>query len=178
MLFITTLNNNLCSQKLQIYSFAIDIKRLTDLVVSIIFLLILNKKGLYGQKLQIYSFEFTNRRKAMARGKKQIEGQYELELFNYDSTNYVVQSNLLVMSKQTLKLNSSKIIRAAIMQVVKEDMDFKIYKISLKELADLLGIDTSNLYRCIMDIIKDIQNNCYISVGTSIKVSVGCRTFT
>lgn len=95
----------------------------------------------------------------MARGQKQIEGQYELELFNYDPSNYVVQSNLLVMSKQTLKLNSSKIIRAAIMQVVKEDMDLKVYKISVKELADLIGIDPSNLYRCILDIIADIQNN-------------------
>ena len=44
-------------------------------------------------------------------------------VFNFcmDTTNYVVQSNALVGGKQALKLNSAKLIRSAIMQVVKED---------------------------------------------------------
>lgn len=71
----------------------------------------------------------------MARGKKQkqIDGQLCLFDFCTDSSNYVVQANTLIGGKQALKLNSAKLIRAAIMQVVKEDTELKPFLINLKE---------------------------------------------
>ena len=56
----------------------------------------------------------------MARGQKQVEGQISFN-FCLEPSNYVVQSNELINGKQALKLNSAKLIRSAIMQVVKED---------------------------------------------------------
>ena len=94
----------------------------------------------------------------MARGKKQIEGQM---VFNFcmDTTNYVVQSNALVGGKQALKLNSAKLIRSAIMQVVKEDEELKPYIITIHDLSELLHIPSSNIYRDIDEITNDIINN-------------------
>ena len=53
----------------------------------------------------------------LSRGKKQIEGQLSFD-FCLDARNYVVQANTLIGGKQALKLNSAKLIRSAIMQVV------------------------------------------------------------
>lgn len=76
-----------------------------------------------------------------------------------DKTNYVVQSNDLINSKQALKLNSAKLIRAAIMQVVATDTELKPYYISIPDLSRLLGVDASNLYRDIDEITIDIISN-------------------
>lgn len=95
---------------------------------------------------------------AMARGKKQIGGQLFFN-FSLDSGNYIVQANDLIGGKQSLKLNSAKLIRAAIMQIVPEDEDLKPYIITIKELAKLLKVSESNLYRDIDDITDDIIKN-------------------
>lgn len=95
----------------------------------------------------------------MPRGKKQIEGQMSFEEFSLDIRNYVVQHNNLINGKQSLKLNSAKLIRSAIMQIVFEDEELKPYIISIKDLAALLGIPASNIYRDIKDIIYDIHHN-------------------
>lgn len=94
----------------------------------------------------------------MARGKKQIEGQLSFE-FCLDSRNYVVQANSLIGGKQALKLNSAKLIRSAIMQVVRDDEKLKPYIITIKELAELLGIPASNIYRDVEEITDDIIKN-------------------
>lgn len=94
----------------------------------------------------------------MARGKKQIEGQLSFD-FCLDTRNYVCQANSLVGGKQALKLNSAKLIRAAIMQVVRDDEELKPYIITISELAELLNVPKSNIYRDIDDITNDILNN-------------------
>ena len=94
----------------------------------------------------------------MARGKKQIEGQLSFN-FSLDTGNYVVQANDLVGGKQSLKLNSAKLIRAAIMQIVPDDDELKPYVITIKELSELLKVSESNLYRDIDDITDDIIKN-------------------
>lgn len=94
----------------------------------------------------------------MARGKKQIEWQLSFN-FSLDTGNYVVQANDLVGGKQSLKLNSAKLIRAAIMQIVPEDEELKPYVITIKELSELLKVSESNLYRDIDDITDDIIKN-------------------
>lgn len=98
----------------------------------------------------------------MARGKKDVgntEYDLDFQIFDGNVRNYICQKNELVMSKQSLKLNSSKLIRAAIMQVVREDEDLKPYLVSIKDLATLLGVSESNLYRDIRDIVQDITSN-------------------
>ena len=75
----------------------------------------------------------------MPRGNKQIDGQISFD-FCIDTRNYVVQANSLIGGKQALKLNSAKLIRSAIMQVVREDEELKPYVITIKELSELLGV--------------------------------------
>lgn len=94
----------------------------------------------------------------MARGKKQIEGQLSFD-FCLDTRNYVVQANALIGGKQALKLNSAKLIRSAIMQVVREDEELKPYIVTINELSDLLNVPASNIYRDIEDITDDIIKN-------------------
>lgn len=94
----------------------------------------------------------------MARGHKQIEGQLTFD-FCLDTRNYVVQANNLIGGKQALKLNSAKLIRAAIMQIVPEDAELKPYIVTIKDLADLLGVPASNIYRDIEEITDDIIKN-------------------
>lgn len=99
----------------------------------------------------------------MPRGSKkysqELKGQIELFEFSTNPTNYVVQSNLLVSAKQTQKLNSIKLLRAAIMQVVVSDEEFKPYIVSVNELAKLLNISQTNIYRDIESIVDDIMKN-------------------
>lgn len=94
----------------------------------------------------------------MPRGKKQTEGQISFD-FCMNTENYVVQANKLIGGRQALKLNSAKLIRSAIMQIVRDDEELKPYIITIKELADLLGVPTSNIYRDVEDITDDIISN-------------------
>lgn len=96
----------------------------------------------------------------MARGKKteKIDGECVFD-FCTDASNYVVQANSLIGGKQALKLNSAKLIRSAIMQLVKEDEELKPYIITIKEFAKLLQIDESNVYKYADEITDDIIKN-------------------
>lgn len=91
----------------------------------------------------------------MSRGNKQIDGQLTFD-FCLDAGNFVVQSNNLILGKQSLKLNSAKLIRSAIMQIIPEDEELKPYVITISELSSLLGVPASNLYRDIEEITDDI----------------------
>ncbi len=94
----------------------------------------------------------------MARGQKQMDGQLSFN-FCLDARNYVVQANNLIGGRQALKLNSAKLIRSAIMQVVRDDEELKPYIITIKDLAELLGVPASNIYRDVESITDDIISN-------------------
>lgn len=79
--------------------------------------------------------------------------------FCLDTYNYVVQANELVSGKQALKLNSAKLIRCAIMQIVMEDEELKPYIITISDLSKLLNVPSSNIYRDIKEITDDIIKN-------------------
>lgn len=82
--------------------------------------------------------------------------------FSSNTENYVCQKNDLIMAHQSLGLNALKLIRAAIMQIKPEDERPLEYKISIKELANLLQVSSEDLYRKkngIEDIIKVITSN-------------------
>lgn len=97
----------------------------------------------------------------MARGNKQpIIETYKMSEY---PNGYVCQSNDLANTKQNLKLNSAKLVRAAIMQISKDDIEIKPYLLTIKEMSTLLGISESNLYRDAKLIAADIiQNPIYI----------------
>lgn len=71
----------------------------------------------------------------------------EAKDMNLNSSNLVVMSNDLIKSKSNLSLNEIKILRLAIMQVIKEDKDLQTYKVNVTELADLLAIDRHGIYQ-------------------------------
>lgn len=91
--------------------------------------------------------------------KNYIDGQMTLYDFCTNTSNYVAQANTIVLGKQNLKLNSAKLIRSAIMQVVREDAELKPYKISINDLSQMFGIKSNNLYTYIDDITDDIFHN-------------------
>ena len=94
----------------------------------------------------------------MSRGNKQIEGQLTFEMC-LNTENFVCQSNALVGGKQALKLNSAKLVRAAIMQIKPDDKEILPYKITIQDLAGLLNVSPTNIYRDINEITDDIINN-------------------
>ena len=72
--------------------------------------------------------------------------------------NYVVQANKMIIGRQNLKLNEAKLIRAIIMQILYDDMDFKPYIVSAKEFAKLIGnCDASNIYRTASELCSSIM---------------------
>ena len=94
----------------------------------------------------------------MARGKReavQVVGQLSLGDFSTDLSSYVAQSDTLITAKQSLKLNSAKLVRAAIKQITPEDKEFMPYIITVSEIAEMLNISPSNLYKDIWDITDD-----------------------
>lgn len=75
----------------------------------------------------------------------------ELIEMNMNKDNMVVMSNDLIKSRSSLSLNEVKLLRLAIMQIVKEDKDLKTYRVAVTDLAKLLDIPASNIYRDIDD---------------------------
>ena len=71
----------------------------------------------------------------------------DIKDMNLNSNNLVVMSNDLIKSKSNLSLNEIKILRLAIMQVIKEDKDLQTYKVNITDLAELLNIDRHDIYR-------------------------------
>lgn len=88
--------------------------------------------------------------------------------------HFVVMKNELILGEgksrgknvSGLSLNAIKLLRLTIMQCAKSDIGFKPYKISVKELSQLLKIDSSNLY-------KDIQDICVNLLGEIVLVGDG-----
>lgn len=95
----------------------------------------------------------------MARGKKQSQNYELAECMCVDLSNYVVQANLLILSKQNMSLKAMKLIRLAIMQIKPADKELRTYKISVKELADILDVNANNLYSCLPEVTKEMMKS-------------------
>ena len=87
---------------------------------------------------------------------------------NLESSYPVVMNNDLVMGRQAMGLNEAKLLRLAIMQIVKEDTELMEYTVKLTDLADLLGISSSNLYRDIRNICESLMKEV-IYIGDHLK---------
>lgn len=65
-----------------------------------------------------------------------------------------------------MTLQTARLIRLLITQVVKEDKDLKTYSCRISDLADFLNIDSSNLYRNIREICEcAMKSIVYIGTG-------------
>lgn len=77
---------------------------------------------------------------------------------NLTASYKVVMHNDLIKAPQTavMSLNAMKLLRTAIMNVVKQDSDFQTYCLTVSEFAELLGISETNFRRDgMMDSITD-----------------------
>ena len=94
----------------------------------------------------------------MNKRNNKINGQLCLDMC-LDDSYYVVQHNNLIAGKQSLSINAAKVLRVAIMQIVKDDEELKPYVITTRELADLLHITTDNIYRVIDNISDELMTS-------------------
>jgi len=81
----------------------------------------------------------------------------EINTVNYNKEHYAVMANEIIKGKQAMSLQEARLIRLLIMQVSKDDADFKTYKVNIHDLADFLDIDPSNLYREIREICQSLM---------------------
>lgn len=76
----------------------------------------------------------------------------------YNKNFSVVQANDLIRSKQDEQtILEARLIRLAISQVVENDSCFRTYSCSIAELANFLGINSSNVYSEIKDIASSLM---------------------
>ena len=85
----------------------------------------------------------------------------------YNKNYPVVMANKLVRArKDRLTTFEAKLLRLAISNIVELDTDLKTYSVSVAELADFLGIDSSNIYREVPQIAKSLfDKDIYIPTG-------------
>ena len=86
----------------------------------------------------------------------------------YNKNYPVVMANKLIRArKDRLTTFEAKLLRLAISNIVELDTDLKTYSVSVAELADFLGIDSSNIYREVPQIAKSLfSKKIYIPTGT------------
>lgn len=88
--------------------------------------------------------------------------KYEM---TYNADHYTVAANDIIRGKQSMTLQTARLIRLLITQVVKEDKDLKTYTCKISDLAKFLNVDSSNLYRNIRQIC-DCSMKSVVYIGT------------
>lgn len=88
--------------------------------------------------------------------------KYEM---TYNAEHYTVAANDIIKGKQSMTLQTARLIRLLITQVVKEDKDLKTYSCRIIDLAKFLNIDSSNLYKHIRTIC-DCAMKSVVYIGT------------
>ena len=85
----------------------------------------------------------------------------------YNKHYPVVMANKLVRArKDRLTTLEAKLLRLAISNIVELDTDLKTYSISVSELADFLGVSSSNIYAEVPQIAKSLlDKDIYIPCG-------------
>jgi hypothetical protein len=64
-----------------------------------------------------------------------------------DINNKITQSNDLVVAQYKLSLNEQKIMLCLISLIQPTDTDFKVYKLKIKDLLDILDIKNKKFYK-------------------------------
>lgn len=89
--------------------------------------------------------------------------KYEL---TYNSEHYTVAANDIIRGKQSMTLQTARLIRLLITQVVKEDKDLKTYTCRITDLANFFNIPKNNLYR-------DIEGICDTALKSLVYIGTG-----
>jgi plasmid replication initiation protein len=84
----------------------------------------------------------------------------------YNAEHYTVAANDIIRGKQSMTLQTARLIRLLITQVVKEDKDLKTYTCRISDLANFLNVDSSNLYR-------DIRQICSCAMFSTVSIGTG-----
>lgn len=97
----------------------------------------------------------------MPRGTRKYPGEEQLIISEFlpDTSLPVYQPYELINGRQSLQINSAKLVRASIMQLERGDTGFKPYIITVQKIAEMLNISKSNVYRDIEKIVDDIIKN-------------------
>jgi len=74
-----------------------------------------------------------------------------------DSDFWVCFKNEFVSAKQTPGLREAKLLRVVISQVLSDAKDFKSYKVRIKDLAKLMNIKPSSLYRDVKELCENLH---------------------
>ncbi|MFD1736292.1 replication initiation protein [Bacillus salitolerans] len=83
---------------------------------------------------------------------------WEEELTTRISPEYIVsQSNRLIETPQDLNLQERRIILTLASLIQPDDEDFRLHRIKVKDLADILGIQEKNYYRKVREIVVGLQ---------------------
>lgn len=69
----------------------------------------------------------------------------------------VTQSNQLIETRQNLSLQEKRIILTLISLIQPDEDNFRIHRIKVKDLADILGIDERNFYKKVEAVIQSLQ---------------------
>lgn len=89
--------------------------------------------------------------------------KYEM---TYNSEHYTVAANDLIRGKQSMNLQTARLIRLLITQVVKEDNDLKTYTCRISDLAKFFNVSKNNLYR-------DIKQICFDAMDSLVHIGDG-----
>lgn len=89
--------------------------------------------------------------------------KYEM---TYNSEHYTVAANDIIKGKQSMTLQTARLIRLLITQVVKEDKDLKTYSCKIADLAKFFNIPKNNLYR-------DIKQICNCAMCSVVNIGDG-----
>lgn len=85
---------------------------------------------------------------------------------SYNSDHNAVAANDIIMGKQSMTLQTARLIRLLITQIAEHDKDLKTYKCKITDLAQFLGIDSSNLYR-------DVRSVCECAMKSVVYIGTG-----
>ena len=94
----------------------------------------------------------------MARAKK-----YEM---TYNAEHNTVAANDIIKGKQSMTLQTDRLIRLLVTQIAEKDKDLKTYTCRITDLAKFFNIDSSNLYKEIFKICEcALDSKVYIGTG-------------
>jgi len=89
------------------------------------------------------------------------------------SPEYIVsQSNDLISTPQDLTANEKKIIFTLASLVQPEDENFRTHRIRVKDLADMMGIVSSNFYKKVEETVTELQKKTVVIQSDKSKLVV------
>ena len=94
----------------------------------------------------------------MARAKK-----YEM---TYNAEHNTVSANDIIRGKQSMTLQTARLIRLLVTQIAEKDKELKTYTCKITDLAKFMNIPRNNLYRDVFKLCEcALDSNVYIGTG-------------